>query len=257
MFGSAVVYSGLIVAAAGLALVAIQARWRPTTRVRSSIVAGAGALLLATGVLLPARESRVAGAQTRLDEFAPAWQFREVHTIHVAASPARAFDAVKRVRADEILLFRTLTWIRRRGQATPESILNPGTRESLLDVATHTTFVGLADDPPRELVLGTVILAPPSARGGTLTPQLFQRDLPPGFILATMNFLITPDGQNGSVVSSETRVYANSPDARRRFAVYWRLIYPGSAIIRRMWLRAIERRAITESTNDQRLTTND
>jgi hypothetical protein len=40
-------------------------------------------------------------------------------------------------------------------------------------------------------------------------------------------------------------VFANSPHARRRFAAYWRVIYPGSAIIRRMWLRAIQHRAMT------------
>jgi len=39
-------------------------------------------------------------------------------------------------------------------------------------------------------------------------------------------------------------VFANSPSARRRFAAYWRVIYPGSAIVRRMWLRAIARRAV-------------
>ena len=38
--------------------------------------------------------------------------------------------------------------------------------------------------------------------------------------------------------------------ARRRFAAYWRVIYPGSAIIRRMWLRAIERRAMAVPTRD-------
>ena len=31
------------------------------------------------------------------------------------------------------------------------------------------------------------------------------------------------------------------PIKRRRFAGYWRVIYPGSALIRRMWLRAIIR----------------
>jgi len=46
-----------------------------------------------------------------------------------------------------------------------------------------------------------------------------------------------------SLLSTETRVYANDAASRRRFAVYWRLIYPGSALIRRMWLRAIARRA--------------
>jgi hypothetical protein len=58
-----------------------------------------------------------------------------------------------------------------------------------------------------------------------------------------MNFVVTPDGPNGSIVTTETRVFASSASACRRFAVYWRVIYPGSAIIRRMWLRAIERRA--------------
>jgi len=58
-----------------------------------------------------------------------------------------------------------------------------------------------------------------------------------------MNFLVTPDGTGGSRVSTETRVYANDAASRRRFGAYWRLIYPGSALIRLMWLRAIARRA--------------
>ncbi|MFN2400291.1 MAG: hypothetical protein ABR543_16885, partial [Gemmatimonadaceae bacterium] len=151
-------------------------------------------------------------------------------------------------RADEITLFRTLTWIRRGGRELPESILNAGERESLIDVATRTGFVRLADEPPRELVLGTVVAAPPGTTGA-LTRDVFQKRLPPGFALAAMNFAVQPDGAGGSFVSTETRVFANSSDARRRFAAYWRVIYPGSAIIRRMWLRAIERRAtIVEQT---------
>ncbi len=71
--------------------------------------------------------------------------------------------------------------------------------------------------------------------------------MPPGFAFAAMNFLVESDGAGGSVVSTETRVYANSPAARRGFGAYWRAIYPGSAIIRRMWLRAIRRRAMNLS----------
>ena len=184
----------------------------------------------------------VSFTETRLDEFAPAWQFSEFHTIRIAAPPPRVYEAIKHVRADEIVLFRTLTWIRRGGRPLPASILDAAGRESLLDLATRTSFVWLADEPPREMVVGTVIVAPPGTRG-KLTPQVFQKPLPPGFVLATMNFVVTPDANSGSIVSTETRVSANSPSTRRRFAVYWRLIYPGSAIIRRMWLRAVERRA--------------
>jgi len=76
-----------------------------------------------------------------------------------------------------------------------------------------------------------------------LTPEIFRKTLPPGVVLATMNYLITPDSNGGSTVSTETRVYGNNANSVRRFAVYWRIIHPGSDIIRRSWLRAIKRRA--------------
>lgn len=245
MFASAIVYLGLIVAFVGLvSVVKPIRRLRIRTRVRAVAVALSGLVVAGFGLALPASESRVGRVETRLDEFAPAWQFREFHTIRIAAPPAAVFEAIKRVRADEIFLFRTLTWIRRAGRPLPPSILNAGDRDSLIDVATRSGFVRLADEAPRELAIGAVVLAPRGTRG-TLTPQVFQRTLPPGFALATMNFLVSPDGSSGSVVSTETRVFANSPEARRRFAAYWRIIYPGSAIIRMMWLRAIRQRAMS------------
>lgn len=175
----------------------------------------------------------------RLDEFVPVWQFREVHARRIAAPPAVVFDAVRAVRADEILFFRTLTWIRRFGRPLPESILNAGARDPLLDVATRSGFVWLADDPPHELVVGTAVIAP---RGVTcVAPEDFTRTAPPGYVLAAMNFLVRPQG-DGSLLSTETRVFATDARSRRRFALYWFVIYPGSAFIRRMWLRAIARR---------------
>lgn len=243
MFGSAIFYLGLIMFTAGLALVVKPIRLlRVTTRWHGLGVVGGGVLLASMGLILPASESRVTRKETRLDEFAPVWQFRECHTIEVAAPPARVFEAMKRVRADEVFLFRTLIWIRSGGQPTPQSIETAGEHESLIDVATHTTFVLLAEDVPRELVIGTVVGEPPGTRG-PLTPEFFQKPIPDGFAVGTMNFLVTAKDPGHSLVSTETRVFANGPSAQRRFAAYWRVIYPGSAIIRRMWLRAIERRA--------------
>ena len=82
MFGSAIVYVGLIMAIAGLVLVVKPIRrLRVKTRRRAFGVAGAGVLLAAIGLILPAPESRVTRIQTRFDEFVPVWQFREIHTI--------------------------------------------------------------------------------------------------------------------------------------------------------------------------------
>jgi hypothetical protein len=247
MFGSVIVYTGLVITTAGLILsIKPIERLYVTSRSQGLMVVGIGLLLVGVGLNLPAPASRVARVETRLDEFVPVWQFRERHTIRIAAPPAKVFDAIRNVRANEIALFKTLTWIRRGGRRTSESILNAGDSTPLLDVATRNGFIYLIDEAPREIVIGTVVVAPPG-RHGKLTPQTFKTQLTPGFALAAMNFLVAPDGLNGSLVSTETRVFANSTAARRRFARYWRLIYPGSALIRRMWLRAVESRATHSS----------
>jgi hypothetical protein len=242
MYGSAFVYLGTMVALFGLMHVIKPIRGlKVRTRRRGAAIAGSGALLAVGGLLAPVFEQRATRLVTRLDQLAPAWQFHEVHSRRIAAPPDQVYRALKAVRADDILLFRTLTWIRRGGRQAPPGILNAGSERPLIEVATNGGFVSLADDPPRELVIGAVVAAPRGPRPRP-TAETF-RSPPPGYAVATMNFMVTGDGDGGSIVSTETRVFANGASARRRFAVYWRLIYPGSALIRRMWLRAIEKRA--------------
>jgi hypothetical protein len=178
----------------------------------------------------------------RLEEFAPTYQFNEVHRIRIAAPRNRIYRSIKEVTAGEITLFRTLTWLRRFGRAGPHSILNAPAHEPLLDVATRTGFLLLADDVERELVVGTVLIAPGAAkRPGT--PAQFKEFAAAGVAKAVMNFRIDDAANGACVVSTETRVHATDAGARRRFAAYWAVIRPGSALIRRMWLRAIKRRA--------------
>jgi hypothetical protein len=184
--------------------------------------------------------SRVRGSTA----FSPAWQFDERHATRIAAPPERVFAAIHAVTAREIRFFRLLTSIRRGGRSQGENILDAPSDVPLVDVALRGGFVLLADDAPRELVIGTVVVAPRSGFDrSALDADWYTRLSRPGFAKATMNFLVEADGRGGSLLSTETRVYATDARARRRFAVYWRLIYPGSALIRRMWLRAIRVRA--------------
>jgi hypothetical protein len=64
----------------------------------------------------------------------------------------------------------------------------------------------------------------------------------PGFAKAVISFEARPSG-NGCRLSTETRIQATDDGARRKFGLYWRLIMPGSAAIRRVLLRAIRKRA--------------
>jgi hypothetical protein len=79
-----------------------------------------------------------------------------------------------------------------------------------------------------------------SGRPGTR--EQFVRLTGAGYAKAAMNFLITPGGPGVHRVSTETRIVATDAASARAFARYWRLIYPGSALIRRMWLRAVRNR---------------
>jgi hypothetical protein len=206
------------------------------------VVGGAGIFLI--GASLPAGEKRVETPATHLDEFVPAYQFSEFHSIRIKASRERVYSAIRDVTADEIKLFRTLTWIRRFGRSSPENILNAPPNEPILALATRTGFMKLAEEPDREIVLGTLA----AAQQGTLlkrdpTPEDFKALQAPGFALAAINFRVKEEASGETVLTTETRIYATDASARKKFAAYWRVIYPGSALIRVMWLRAIRGRA--------------
>ena len=110
----------------------------------------------------------------------------------------------------------------------------------------RTGFTLLAEEPNREIVIGTVISAPAGMYFKEKpTPEDYKGFAAPGFVTAMMNFRLEDAGPSTCAVTTETRVHASGASARRRFAGYWRVIYPGSALIRRMWLRAIKRRAET------------
>jgi hypothetical protein len=244
MFGVILVYAGLI----SVFLGAVATLWPLrilglSSRRRGVSLLALGVLLVVVGWALPAPESRVASPSSRLDEFMPVWQFSELHTTRVKAPPERVFRAIHEVTANEILFFQALTWIRRFGRPGPESILNAPERRPILEVATRTSFLQLAEEPDREIVVGTLVVAPRGTIIGKPTPEGFKALELPGFAKAAMNFRVEADGAGGSILSTETRVYATDGASKRRFAAYWRVIYPGSALIRRMWLRAIVHRA--------------
>ncbi len=244
MLAVGLVYLGLISAFwGGVSLLKPLDLLAAHTRSQAAVLLGVGLALTVAGWILPAKETRIIESRTLLDEFAPRYHFNEIHTVYIRAPRDQIHRAIKELTAEEILFFRTLTWIRRLGRRGPESILNAPERLPLLEVATRTSFLLLGEVPGREILVGTVVSAPAGARPPARpTPDEFKAMNATG-AKAIMNFLIEEDVAGICLVKTETRVCATDVAARRRFAVYWRVIYPGSALIRRMWLRAIRLRA--------------
>jgi type III secretion system FlhB-like substrate exporter len=219
MLLSVLLYGGLIAAFVG----AIALLWRRTRR-RAAVVVVTGVGLVLIALIWPAAEDRVTMATTKLDAIMPRWQFVERHEIRIAAPPERIYSAIRDVTAHEIRFFQILTAVRCMGRCNEtESILHAPPAKPILDVALQSGFRMLSDDAPRELVIGTRV-----------APRTF----------AVMNFHVDGDGR----VTTETRVFAQTDAARRKFAIYWRFIRPGSGIIRRSWLEAIKRRAEAKGT---------
>ncbi|HSP94590.1 MAG TPA: hypothetical protein VLU06_08555 [Thermoanaerobaculia bacterium] len=239
------VYAGLLVGLAGIVSLArpLHALGIRTRRAAAGVLA-LGLVLAAAGALWTASLVARVGDRSRLDEFVPVCQFREFHEIRVHAPASAVFRAVKSVTAGEIRFFRLLTWIRspRFSRERGENILAAPADKPLLEVALHSGFLPLAEDPDKEVVIGTIF-------GGGLRvvgeggPREFARLDRPGVCKVAMNFRLREEPGGWVRLSTETRVLALGSSARRTFAVYWRVIYPGSALIRRMWLAAIRRRA--------------
>jgi hypothetical protein len=170
---------------------------------------------------------------TELDRVFPEWDFRERHTTRVDAPPERVFAAVRQVTLAEMGAFRVLAWL--RGIRVPVD-------RPVLEVAGATWSV-LADEPGSELVLGS-IGQPWRLRGGGGRPggefATFDR---PGYAKMAINWRL-----EGTTLSTETRVLATDAAARRKFRRYWLVIRPFSGLTRRVWLRAIRRRAERSDT---------
>jgi len=222
-------------------------------RRRAAAAVGAGGLLMAAAAAWPAPLRRASRQRSLLDAVLPAWQFDEFHEIHIQAPPDRIDAAIRQVTASEIHLFQLLTWIRAPrlpGSKRPESILNAAADRPILEVATSSGFLVVAEEPGREIVLGTLVIVPRRPRRPRhprhprgLTPQEFVALEGPGYAKAAMNFRVTDEGGGRCRLTTETRIYATDDASRRRFATYWRVILPGSALLRRTWLAAIRKRA--------------
>ena len=253
---STVLYAGLAILALGsVSLVSPPRFLGIATRLRALAVFGTGLVGTAVALLAPPPSARSSGrGPTRLDAFVPEFQFAEFHERRVLATPERIFRAIHDVPAGEIRLFRLLTWIRspRLPWTTrPASILNPPAQEPILATALRSGFVLLAEEKDREIVLGTLVARPRGAQVAlpadpAETSRRFASLSAPGYAKAAMNFRVEPSPDGSCRVTTETRIFATDPKTARRFATYWRFIYPGSALLRRMWLDAIAARAERE-----------
>lgn len=187
---------------------------------------------------------------SRLDEILPRYDFGEEHAIVVEAPPGIVYRAVKEVTPGEIPPLLPLFALR----ALPARLLGSAelrfsATEPLIDQMSAATFALLADDAGQEVLIGAVGQVWKVVGGEWRLPDGladFTGSAEPGYARVLMNVAIEPR-PDGCLVRTETRVALADDASRVSFSRYWRVIKPGSAFIRRAFLRAVKRRAEMEA----------
>jgi hypothetical protein len=180
-----------------------------------------------------------------LEELVPEYDFGEVHSTRLSAPPEDALGAVTLVELDEMPLVRLLFAVR----SIPAYVAGKGglpsdAMEPLYVQMLEFGFVTLAEEPGRELVfggIGQMFKASGGRKPDFRDASEFLAFREPGYAKVAMNFS-AKRVDAGTELRTETRVLATDAASRRRFGRYWRVIRPGSALIRRTWLGAAKRR---------------
>jgi hypothetical protein len=162
---------------------------------------------------------------------------RSHHELAIAAAPEAAIAALQAVRGSDLPVTRLLMWIRSLGR-------RPFTDRPVLEGLQSIGARPLSAAPDR-LEYG-LIAQPWRLSGGERAEwqgaEQFAGFARPGFVKAQVDFWAEP-AITGSRLHTATAVTATDPASQRRFRRYWRVVGPGSGLIRREWLRAARRRA--------------
>ncbi|MBI3537125.1 MAG: hypothetical protein HY070_06180 [Chloroflexi bacterium] len=182
-----------------------------------------------------------------MDHIIPNCHHHEHHSILIHSSPARVWCALKELSPREVPVANLLFAIRAlparfiRGQI-PRGFSN----EPLLAQVTRASFSILAEEENQEIVLGAIGQFWRAAGGAWVKPKSAEHFVAfndASFAKAAMNFRLTALAENKTRLETETRIICTGDLARKKFWWYWRIISPGSALIRVVWLRAIKKRA--------------
>jgi hypothetical protein len=172
---------------------------------------------------------------SRLDVLSPQWRHRERHRLVVDAARENVFQAVQEFTWRQVPICRGLMFVRGLGR------FKLSLDEPVLQTMTSNGFYVL-DRTDDEIVLGAVgpIGEGKSPLAENPLGDRFRDFDDSGYVRIGFNFRYV-DG----LLSTETRVWPLGRAARRYFRFYWMLIRPFSGLIRREWLSAIRRRAVT------------
>lgn len=239
---SVAAWAGIAAAGAGVLSLLVPLRFIGIrTRRGGALCLLAGIALCAVALLWPARTVRIAQPVSVLDRVLPRYDFHERHTMRVHAAPDAVAAAWNQATFGDLRVFNIL--MRARWLASGRLIRGPSPLDGkrILEVMRRpqSGFYPLHEDG-REVVFAMAGRPWAGARPAAVPgPAAFDAFHAPQAVKIAFNLRVEDAGAGWSLLTTETRVLATDDAGRRRMAPYWRLIYPGTGMIRRMWLNSV------------------
>jgi len=242
-FLSTLAYAGIVAALLGLANLVIPFRILGIQKRAVGAVVLVGGVTVTLGALSwPASMIRVAQTRTRLDEIMPDYQFSETHSARIHARPEQVMQAVRESTFGDMKSLATLLKVRAAALRAPSHESDGFSQDKrILDLFSASGYITGGSD--REILScgGANVRAQYILRPNTL--REFAEYHEPGAVKMAFDFHVEDAGGGWSTLTAETRVLATDDLTCRGMGRYWRLIVPGSGLLRRQWLDGIKRRA--------------
>jgi len=218
--------------------------------ISEALIAEPAHFLMEMGVLrgVKHRAERQASTTTALEGIVPEREFRDVISVTVNATPAAIFEALSKVTANEMPVAKAMGTIRYLpGRILGRRNVEAGSAEPFMGVLLKTGTVVLAQEPDRELVVGSAgkyhQLLDQEPEPFTSAEE-FHAFASPECQKLAMSIRVEATGTPGlNRLVLEHRTQALSEASGRRFRRYWRVIKPTGAFATKQLLWAIKRRA--------------
>ena len=238
---STLAYSGIALALFGLVNLLLPLRFLGIRkRVSGAIVLAGGVVVTIAALLWPAPTIRVAQHKIGLDDAMPEYQFNERHSERIHAKPEQVMQAIRESTFGDMKSLSTLLKI--RGAAW--RVHDPGglsQEKRILDAFSASGYVVGGSEHEIMMCGGANVRAQHVLEIRTLQEFVDYREQ--GAVKMGFDFNVEDAGGGWSTVTAETRVLATDDLTRRGMGRYWRLIVPGSGLLRRQWLEGIKQRA--------------
>jgi hypothetical protein len=238
---STLTYSGIVLALCGLANLIFPFRFLGVRkRVVGALILAGGAGLALGALLWPASITRVTQSRTRLDDILPEYQFSERHSAQVHARREQAMQAIRQSTFADMKSLVTLLKIRAVVVRAPFQGIDDLADKRILDAFVRSGY--FQDSTEDEIAIFWAWNARANRRPDVHNLKELAAYREQGAVKMAIGFHVEETGDGWCTIRTETRV-AVLDDVSRGMARYWRLIVPGSGLLRLQWLEGIKKRA--------------